>query len=184
MFTGSCIGVIFLVLFLEFLRRLGKEYDRFLARQCKQHSASQTLNPNASEEPLNGYFNAADPKHNQRDHTGIVTTSRAEYQSSSSRSGRRVRSADSWSDHPVFRPSKPNTKQQLIRALLHMLQFGVAYFIMLLAMYYNGYIIICILVGTFLGAFIFSWDAIGTEQGAQEELCAADDIPVTDGKDK
>jgi solute carrier family 31 (copper transporter), member 1 len=177
MFAGSCIGVIFLVLFLEFLRRLGKEDDRFLARQGKQHSASQTLNPNASEEPLNGYFNAADPKHNHRDHTGIVTTSRAEYQSSSSRNGRRVRS-------PVFRPSKPNTKQQLIRALLHMLQFGVAYFIMLLAMYYNGYIIICILVGTFLGAFIFSWDAIGTEQGAQEELCAADDIPVTDGKDK
>ena len=48
-----------------------------------------------------------------------------------------------------------------------MLQFGVAYFIMLLAMYYNGYIIICILVGAFLGTLIFSWDAIGAEQGAE-----------------
>jgi solute carrier family 31 (copper transporter), member 1 len=28
MFAGSCIGVICLVVLLEFLRRLGKEYDR------------------------------------------------------------------------------------------------------------------------------------------------------------
>jgi copper transporter 1 len=50
-----------------------------------------------------------------------------------------------------------------------MLQFGVAYFIMLLAMYYNGYIIICILVSAFLEAIIFNWDAIRTEQGAEED---------------
>jgi copper transporter 1 len=30
MFAGSCIGVILLVMFLEFLRRLGKEYDRYI----------------------------------------------------------------------------------------------------------------------------------------------------------
>ena len=52
---------------------------------------------------------------------------------------------------------RPNVFQQLVRALLHMLQFAVAYFIMLLAMYFNGYIIISILIGVFLGAFIFSW---------------------------
>jgi solute carrier family 31 (copper transporter), member 1 len=169
MFAGSCIGVIFLVLSLEFLRRLGRDYDRFIARQSRQPSGSQTHNPNASEEPHNGCIDEADPNHNRRDHTGIVTTSYSDYQSSSARNDRRVQSADFWSDHPVFRPSEPNTKQQLIRALLHMLQFGVAYFIMLLAMYYNGYIIICILVGAFLGAFTFSWDAIGTEQGAQKD---------------
>ena len=168
MFAASCIGVIFLVLSLEFLRRLGKEYDRFLVRQSKQPSGSQTCSPNASRSPSTA-IDEADPKHNQHDHTGIIPTSYSEYQSSSARNGRRVQSVDFWSDHPVFRPSKPNTKQQLIRALLHMLQFGVAYFIMLLAMYYNGYIIICILVGAFLGAFIFSWDAIGTEQSAQED---------------
>ena len=50
-----------------------------------------------------------------------------------------------------------------------MLEFGVAYFIMLLVMYYNGYIIICILVGAFLEAFIFSWDSIGAEQGTEED---------------
>ena len=55
---------------------------------------------------------------------------------------------------------KPSPLQQAVRALLHMLQFAVAYFVMLLAMYYNGYIIICIFIGAFLGAFVFSWQSI------------------------
>lgn len=55
---------------------------------------------------------------------------------------------------------RPNLVQQLIRAAFHMAQFAVAYIIMLLAMYYNGYIIICIVIGAFLGAFVFSWEAI------------------------
>ncbi|WPB01260.1 uncharacterized protein RHO25_005884 [Cercospora beticola] len=56
---------------------------------------------------------------------------------------------------------RPTMAEQLIRALLHMLQFAVAYFIMLLAMYYNGYIIICIFIGAFIGAFVFNWTNIG-----------------------
>ena len=55
-------------------------------------------------------------------------------------------------------PLRPTLPQQCVRAVLHMLQFGLAYFIMLLAMYYNGYIIICILLGALIGAFVFSWD--------------------------
>ncbi|KAM5355327.1 hypothetical protein ACJ41O_001973 [Fusarium nematophilum] len=57
-------------------------------------------------------------------------------------------------------PFRPNLWQQAIRALLHMMQFAVAYFIMLLAMYYNGYIIICIFIGAYLGAFIFQWETL------------------------
>jgi copper transporter 1 len=61
----------------------------------------------------------------------------------------------------AFEPVRPNVVEQAIRALLHMLQFAVAYFVMLLAMYYNGYIIICIFIGAFLGFFIFGWRALG-----------------------
>ena len=42
------------------------------------------------------------------------------------------------------RSFKPSLLQQLLRSTLHMLQFAVAYFVMLLAMYFNGYIIISI----------------------------------------
>jgi copper transporter 1 len=57
-------------------------------------------------------------------------------------------------------PYRPSPIEQGIRALFHMVQFAVAYFIMLLAMYYNGYIIICIFIGAFLGALIFSWEPL------------------------
>ncbi|KAK7920590.1 hypothetical protein PG985_008612 [Apiospora marii] len=51
--------------------------------------------------------------------------------------------------------------EQAVRALLYTLQFANAYIVMLLAMYYNGYIIVCIFIGAFLGSFIFTWDALG-----------------------
>lgn len=57
-------------------------------------------------------------------------------------------------------PYRPSPVEQVVRALLHMVQFAVAYFVMLLAMYYNGYIIICIFIGAFLGSLIFSWEPI------------------------
>lgn len=47
--------------------------------------------------------------------------------------------------------------QQFIRALLHAVTFGLAYIVMLLAMYYNGYIIICIFIGAGLGKFLCDW---------------------------
>lgn len=56
---------------------------------------------------------------------------------------------------------RPNVWQQAIRALIHTLHFALAYWIMLLAMYYNGYIIICIIIGAFIGFFTFQWGRIG-----------------------
>lgn len=55
---------------------------------------------------------------------------------------------------------RPTIVEHTIRSLLHMLQFAVAYFVMLLAMYFNGYFIICIFIGAFLGAFLFSWEPL------------------------
>lgn len=40
MFAGSCIGVILLVMSLELLRRLGKEYDRYILRQYQRASVN------------------------------------------------------------------------------------------------------------------------------------------------
>ncbi|KAG5974849.1 hypothetical protein E4U55_007998 [Claviceps digitariae] len=60
--------------------------------------------------------------------------------------------------------------QQLARAVLHALTFGVAYVVMLLAMYFNGYVIICIFIGAGLGKFFCDWLQVrigGTEDGGQ-----------------
>ncbi|KAK9335244.1 hypothetical protein LIPSTDRAFT_54681 [Lipomyces starkeyi NRRL Y-11557] len=128
MFAGTCLGVIFLVISLEFLRRLSKEYDRFVIRQHYTHLVSQ---PTAADINLRS---SQDGK--------IVTMPSCEMARIS---------------NGQFRPT---ALQQAVRALLHMLQITVAYFVMLLAMYYNGYLIICIFIGAYIGAFIFSWEVI------------------------
>ncbi|KAF1361679.1 Ctr-domain-containing protein [Lizonia empirigonia] len=71
---------------------------------------------------------------------------------------------------PSARNFRPSVIQQAIRALLHMLQFAVAYFVMLLAMYYNGYIIICIFIGAYLGYFICGWESFNVGRGGQDRI--------------
>jgi copper transporter 1 len=139
MFAGSCIGVILLVISLEFLRRAGKEYDRFIVAQhlktislASDVASAASSNVDHSKKPATTATVAHTPVTPQR-----------------------------------FRPS---ILQQMIRALLHMLQFAVAYFVMLLAMYYNGYIIICIFIGAFLGYFIFGYESLAVNQGGQDRM--------------
>ncbi|KAL4890871.1 Ctr copper transporter family-domain-containing protein [Aspergillus ambiguus] len=144
MFAGSCIGVICLVLCLEFLRRIGREYDAFIVRRARLRAQYFAL-PSDSTKPSASSSSAA----------GVTD-------SSSNGGGNAFscappRSQTNNTPQPPFRPS---LVEQTVRALLHMLQFAVAYFVMLLAMYFNGYIIICIFIGAFLGSFIFSWEPL------------------------
>ncbi|OQV06945.1 hypothetical protein CLAIMM_11444 isoform 3 [Cladophialophora immunda] len=147
MFAGSCIGVICLVISLEFLRRLGRDYDAWIARHDRKAlsaAAAARLHPEDGSSSNHESGNGKQP----------------------SPSSQLVGSA-------VFhRPQVSRLtllQRQVIRSLIHMVQFGVAYFIMLLAMYYNGYIIICIIIGAFLGAFIFSWDQLLNEANRKPE---------------
>jgi copper transporter 1 len=74
-----------------------------------------------------------------------------------------TKASSTQSTTPLLQPQTtftPNVFQQLVRAFLHMAQFAVAYIVMLLAMYYNGYMIICIFLGAFVGAFVFSWHSM------------------------
>ena len=71
---------------------------------------------------------------------------------------------------PTAQNFRPSVFQQAVRALLHMLQFAVAYFVMLLAMYYNGYIIICIFIGAYLGYFICGWESFNVGKGGQDRM--------------
>ncbi|KAI2625675.1 Ctr-domain-containing protein [Hypoxylon sp. NC1633] len=73
---------------------------------------------------------------------------------------------------------RPSVWEQAIRALLHMAQFAVAYFIMLLAMYFNGYIIISIFIGAYIGAFAFHWEQLdggrrATSASGEPTVCCA-----------
>ncbi|KAL7929412.1 Ctr copper transporter family domain-containing protein [Trichoderma chlorosporum] len=134
MFAGSCIGVLLLVIAMEFLRRLSKEYDRYL---IKQHVAKF------------------------RDDSAAAAVATKPANTAAKAGGESVKSQEvACATGIAMPPFRPNVLQQAIRALLHMVQFAVAYFVMLLAMYYNGYFIICIFIGAYIGSFVFHWETM------------------------
>lgn len=141
MFVGSCIGVIVLVLFLEFLRRLQREYDRHILLHYQEQVRIESkmishYNSAASKMDSNGDIGSEDPPHSAVPLLG-----------------------DCERSLPPKRPAQlPSAFQQAIRASIYTIQFAVAYMVMLLAMYYNGYILGCIVIAAWLGYFIFSRD--------------------------
>ncbi|KAF2221099.1 Ctr copper transporter family-domain-containing protein [Elsinoe ampelina] len=138
MFAGSCIGVILLVMSLEFLRRVGRAYDQYIFSTTKTFSFRQ---------PTQAFAKTA------------ASPSSASL-SDANKDGTTATATGAGCAAPCVATSmiRPTLVQQLIRAFIHMLQFAVAYFVMLLAMYYNGYLIICIFIGAFLGFSIFAWE--------------------------
>ncbi|KKY17064.1 hypothetical protein UCDDS831_g06534 [Diplodia seriata] len=176
MFAGSCIGVILMVMLLEFLRRAAKEYDRLLLRQ-HQRAMFAEVSSSGSSSPQRTPVPAPAPAPEPApvsccDNTDSIESEKNE---SSKPSAAAITTTARTAPFPRRTTTRfrPNVMQQAIRALLHLLQFALAYFVMLLAMYYNGYLIICIFIGAFLGAFIFSWEsvevAVASGMGVEED---------------
>lgn len=202
MFAGSCIAVICLVLALEFLRRVGREYDAFIVRRARLrtlylsdlktgpvHQQKQQQQQQQQEQEQASPETAIQTKTIPKAKVQERNFSSYEVNSLSSSSAIRddvispvPAPAQSFS-HAAPGPQctttgvhgenhcvasdcmplsqyRPSPVEQIVRALLHMLQFAVAYFVMLLAMYFNGYIIVCIFIGAFLGSLIFSWEPV------------------------
>lgn len=132
-----------MVILLEGLRRLSKEYDALILRN---HISKTRQSPSSTSVITNG--GETEPSNNN--------SSNKEKKISTSALLRRLSTP-----HATAASFRPSLLQQGVRALLHMLQFALAYFIMLLAMYFNGYVIISIIIGAYIGAFIFSWQNIG-----------------------
>lgn len=58
---------------------------------------------------------------------------------------------------PAMATFRATPFQQLIRAVMHAIVFGLAYIVMLLAMYYNGFVIFSIIIGAGIGKFLCDW---------------------------
>ncbi|EMR64596.1 putative ctr copper transporter family protein [Eutypa lata UCREL1] len=148
-FAGLCIGVILLVVFLEGLRWAAKLYDQYLDAQHKKSIAMATVHDSSS----NGGNKANHPGKQNHSSESLDAKGQPLFDAS-------------------YEPFRPNVWQQAMRALLHTLHFAVAYWIMLLAMYYNGYVIICIIIGAFIGAFVFQWERIGGDRNGGQSAAA------------
>ncbi|KAI5865799.1 Ctr copper transporter family-domain-containing protein [Durotheca rogersii] len=141
MFAGSCIGVILLAVLFEALRRTAEEYDSYLAnriaRQGSLVAASAIKSGSNSPDPNPGSGAGPRPSSSAAPIVDVSVAS-SKY--------------------------TPKIHEQAIRAFLYTAQFVVAYFLMMLSMYYNGFIIICIFVGAYIGSFVFRWEKLDARQ--------------------
>ncbi|KAF7525922.1 hypothetical protein G7054_g10919 [Neopestalotiopsis clavispora] len=142
MFAATCIGVILMVVLLEFLRRLGKEYDALILRQFQRHVAAQSVAAAAKKEAPEPVSCCAPPPDEEE-----------------------VEAAKPGPRTITFRATP---LQQLIRSVIHAVTFGLAYIVMLLAMYFNGYIIISIIIGSGIGKFVCDWMVLKVVVGLDE----------------
>ena len=171
MFAGSCVGVICLVILLEFLRRVRREYDLLTQQSHAQPDlsmnneqyASKPVQASGSDDDAKGTESSShsnDSNDNNRNNHPILPSTP-------------VLSISSFSLPITFiaRPHNrtrhcPSIKQQLLRSGIYTCQFAIAYIVMLPAMYYNGYILICIFIGAFLASLIWGWD-LGSAAGGR-----------------
>ncbi|ROW04814.1 hypothetical protein VMCG_04842 [Cytospora schulzeri] len=197
--VGTCFGVVFLVMALEMLRRASKEFDRWIIRRHnKKRAASSEARHGQVSIPADDHASGQAPANTTTPAGGAVDGS-ASRKSSSTAAGSdvgggtgaaggdaaasigeekkagQVTNGDG-TDNCRAPPCRPNIWQQGLRALLHAAQFTVAYIIMLLAMNYNGYIIISIIVGAYLGSFLFSWEALS--EGTRSNTSAGEEATV------
>ncbi|MCJ1263483.1 Copper Transporter integral membrane protein that functions in high affinity copper transport [Lobaria immixta] len=142
MFTAFCTGVLCLAASFEALGRMSQKYDKHIFRQFQYA-------PIPSSDDGENHSNDEDPSNVAGD---SATEDKVLL---NGKPLRRFPSPVSYLNTKGH--FRPNMAQQGIRAGIYMVRFGVAYFIMLLAMNLNGYLILAILMGTYMGSFVFSW---------------------------
>ncbi|KAI7782882.1 ctr copper transporter [Diaporthe eres] len=172
-FAASCIGTILLVMMLEALRRVGKEYDDWILRGFQARAAQARLGYSQRSQPQQ-----ASPSSSSSSATGNPSKGATAKVTPASAAWKRLGGAGGTAAGGagravVFRVSP---LQQLFRAVIHAAALGLAYIVMLLVMSYNGYIIICVIIGGGLGKFFCDWmtrQYIIDGDGSDEEEGAA-----------
>lgn len=167
-FAASCLGALLLVMAMEALGRLGKEFDAWVLRGF-QAQAAAVSHHNSAVSPFPSSFaqtvvTTALPVKNDSSGGGDGDASGEGRDLLVIRGGAAAAAAAATEESKarrrmtatvmVFRASP---LQQLIRSLLHAVSLGLAYIVMLLVMSYNGYIIICVIIGAGLGKFFCDW---------------------------
>lgn len=128
---------------MEVLRRLGKEYDDWILRGFQARAAAVNhINSN---------------RNNSRRGSGRATTVPLPIKSGGGflRTSPAPAPGTTTGMHTVMFRASP--LQQLVRSVIHAVSLGVAYIVMLLVMSFNGYIIICVILGAGLGKFFCDW---------------------------
>ena len=158
-FAGSCVGVAFWVMLTELIRRFARDFDRFIVESAKR----EIRELQAQRPPEFAAYEAE----------------KADMEQSSGNSfPSNIIASILGLPRPLRTPSTirvhPNLWQQCVRAVLYAAQFTSAYLIMLIAMSFNGYMLLSIILGAMIGYFVASWDTLGSVSAGTASCCAPD----------
>ncbi|RCK56141.1 Copper transport protein CTR3 [Candida viswanathii] len=146
-FAGACVGSFFLVVFLQWLHRFNKELDLAMANRPR----------------FKVYFKDGELVDGE-----LGDTKTLEFEAPNTRNPFLIALSHSW----LFRAGHSSPLEHLARCLLYVVEWGLAYFVMLLFMYYNGYVIISCLIGAFVGRFLFTYNSdLATATVEEEASC-------------
>ncbi|PWN18299.1 Ctr-domain-containing protein [Microstroma glucosiphilum] len=143
-FAASCIGVVAMMFLLEFLRKMAKDFDAHIVTTFRSRAAAIRASRHREEQGQVEGMNTA--VHG----LGKVPSN-----------GTTPACCEKSPATPLAAIGgsiklRATVLQQVIRSILYMAIFTLAYFVMLLAMYYNGYLLICIFLGSGLAHFLIN----------------------------
>ncbi|KAK6343075.1 hypothetical protein TWF718_008450 [Orbilia javanica] len=188
MFASSCIGIVFLVVLVEALRRCAREWDRHIVRDWKKRAAMAAEGVDVSIVDKSGVEDTPTATTTTPTAAAAGCCSTAQSSSSSSEKGDLVTKPSAqtltttkksvlsrfcpFTTSKAVNTPRPTIVQHLLKSLIYAVLLGVGYILMLLAMYYNGYIFFCLVIGAWLGNFLFGMDTcvldesvVGAERG-------------------
>ncbi|GMG19614.1 unnamed protein product [Ambrosiozyma monospora] len=164
-FAGSCIGVFLIVLGAEWLHRLDYEYNLALAK--RRRAQYMAKNPGAA---VNGH--ETDSSENLKDADVASSPYVNEGYLKTSLMPILETLKHSWYLNFLRKNTGevyPNALDHVLRSVFFTIQWLLSYLIMLLFMYYNGYIIISCMLGALFGHFLFSYKPLCSCSGAITE---------------
>ncbi|SCU98446.1 LADA_0H13080g1_1 [Lachancea dasiensis] len=175
-FAGSCIGCFLLVVAAQWLNRVSRQFDLELAKRRKFKTLVKhmgTLNigdegsvsslPDSALQELQTLVSEPDWRTTLRalgstlSHTWYVSHNLTD-------GSAEVESMTRCCSTPLN--IYPTMLDHVLRALIFTIQWGLSYIIMLLFMYYNGYIIISCLLGALFGRLLFNFEPLTTCGGS------------------
>lgn len=177
-FAGSCIGCFALVLVAQWLNRISRQFDLEVIEREKFKIYAQRSN--------SGYFVGEEPTEEELSSSSANELSQigreSSWQTTLIAFGKTL--SHTWyihvlkskllhKDRQVASLGKtvswnaggsyaiyPSFPVHITRVIIFVLQWGLSYFIMLLFMYYNGYIIISCIIGALVGRFLFNYEPL------------------------
>ncbi|TGO88910.1 hypothetical protein BPOR_0135g00160 [Botrytis porri] len=144
-FLLVCLFSFLLPIILETTRRYQRTYDRYL-RSKNTHRAQQKSLETADEDGEDKLLLGHNGNSKPADRAGILE----------------------WKLMLIPRISV-EVWEQVLRAGIHGVQFAISYTVMMMWMYSNGYIIICILLGAIMGFGMFTRDMLEGSGATQVE---------------